>query len=410
MNCYLTTNQPLYQRLELIPMLLLSILLLCQPSISLADDILSPYPELKAAGVLVESAGSNIIAANHNTPFIPASTTKLVTAWLALQHWGESYHFKTNFYFDDQSNVLWVKGGGDPFITSEELRLIATNLKQRGLTKVSAIGIDSSLFQTDLITPGSDYSNNPYDAIPSAIAANFNTIAVLKKNEKLVSAEKQTPLTPTAIHIASQHTVTNKRLRVNTGKSAQVTEHYFAELLAYFLREQGIQVSKQVIWGIVPNQTAFYTHENSKSLGQIIQPMLKYSTNFIANQLVLVLSADYFKRPANFGDVQRYMEMNIHKQFAWKNVTLKDGAGLSRDNRLSPQQLVDLLNVFMPWKHLLPEVESGLYAKSGTLNNISTLAGYRVDSNNNWNAFALMMTRPVYHKRRNAIAKAITTP
>jgi len=33
--------------------------------------------------------------------------------------------------------------------------------------------------------------------------------------------------------------------------------------------------------------------------------MLKYSTNFVANQLILMLSAENYKRPANATDVQR---------------------------------------------------------------------------------------------------------
>ena len=394
----------------LLPLPAYLFLTLSLPLISLADDSLSLYPELKTAGVLVESTGRKVIASKDKDAFIPASTTKLVTAWLALQHWGEQHHFKTNFYYDVHSHTLWVKGSGDPFLTSEELVFIATNLKQLGLTEVHTIGLDTSLFQTNLTSPGSDFSHNPYDAIPSAIAANFNTISISKRNGRLISAEKQTPLTPTAISLASHHRLTNKQLRVNTGKSTHLSELYFAELLTYFLREEGIHVDKKVIWGSAPHQTPLYIHKNSKSLGQMVQPMLKYSTNFIANQLVLMLSAEHFKRPVNFDDVQRYMELSINNQFAWKNVTLKEGAGLSRANRLSPQQLVELLNTFRPWKHLLPEVAVGIYAKSGTLNNISTLAGYRIDDNNHWNAFALMMTQPVYHKRRNTIAQAITTP
>jgi D-alanyl-D-alanine carboxypeptidase/D-alanyl-D-alanine-endopeptidase (penicillin-binding protein 4) len=386
------------------------IILFSVPLISFADSLIAKYPEIEHAGILIEKIGKADIANNAQNSYIPASTTKLVTAWLALNHWGEQHQFKTDFYLDENSKTLWVKGNGDPFLTSEEMLLIAEQLKNLGLTSISAIGLDSSFFKAGLTPMSNDYSNNPYDAIPSAIAANFNTITVKRINKTLVSAESQTPLTQTALKIASQQNINSTKTRINTGKKSSDAEQYFAELLAVFLRQQGIQVSSKIVWGSTSQLPLFYTHLNSKSLGEMIRPMLKYSTNFIANQLVLILSAEYFQQPANFADVQRYMEMTVSKQFRWKHITLKDGAGLSRNNRLSPRQLVDLLNMFRPWKHLLPEVSEGIYAKSGTLDNVSTLAGYSVDKEQNWNAFALMINQTVYHKRRNAIAKALTSP
>ncbi len=48
-------------------------------------------------------------------PFVPASVTKIVTAWLAMEVLGGDYRFKTRFYLDDK-RVLFVSGGGDPFL------------------------------------------------------------------------------------------------------------------------------------------------------------------------------------------------------------------------------------------------------------------------------------------------------
>ncbi len=134
---------------------------------------------------------------------------------------------------------------------------------------------------------------------------------------------------------------------------------------------------------------------------------MKYSTNFIANQLVLMLSAEVNMKPANFSDVQHYMEETLRRHFKWTHFTLKEGAGLSRENKLSPKQLVQLLESFRPWKNLLPEISPGIYAKSGTLNNVSTLAGFVVDREQLWQPFALMMNQSVRHKRRNRIASEI---
>lgn len=369
---------------------------------SFAENALSKFSRLEDSGLLmVDQHGQSLLADQSNRLFIPASTTKLVTAWLALKHWGKDYHFKTHFYFDELSSTLWIKGSGDPFLVSEEIQLIAINLKKRGLQNIKAIGLDSSLFQANLLLPGTGVSDNPYDAVPSAIAANFNTLYIKKIKGKVMSAESQTPLTHYAKSFS--HQLKSNALRINTGRDPANAEKYFAQLLAIFLRKQGITVGDKVEYGRVKKQMLFYTHSNSKSLAEMIKAMMRYSTNFLANQLVLVLSVEAYHRPANVDDVQRYMENTLNQYFHWKDFTLKDGAGLSRDNRLSPIQLVELLEAFKAWKNLLPEIEKHIFAKSGTMNEISTLAGYVV-KDQDWQPFAIMINQAVPYKFRNQIA------
>jgi len=367
-----------------------------------ADSALTKFSKLENAGLLLhDKLGQTVVSDHANEAFIPASTTKLVTAWLALKHWGEDYHFKTNFYFDNSSQTLWIKGSGDPYLVSEELWIIAKKIKDGGIDRIKAIGLDNSLFQENVILPGTGKTNNPYDAVPSVFAANFNTLKLKRNKGQLVSAENQTPLTAFAKTFSKQ--VKGRVLRINTGPNPEDAETYFSELLATFLRKQGVKVGNQIIRGKIDKQTLVYRHVNSRSLAEMVKAMMKYSTNFLANQLILVLSAEVYQRPANMHDVQKYMEGTLRTSFKWKNFTMKDGAGLSRDNRLSPKQLVDLLYAFKPWKHLLPETGLGVFAKSGTMNKISTLAGYIVDKNH-WQPFALMMNQAVPYKLRNQIA------
>jgi D-alanyl-D-alanine carboxypeptidase/D-alanyl-D-alanine-endopeptidase (penicillin-binding protein 4) len=376
------------------------------PTTSNAGDALSAFSRLNRAGLIVLDAGGRTVMADQaDMPLMPASTTKLATAWMALTHWGEDHHFRTDFYLDEASQTLWVKGNGDPYLVSEELEVVAKNLKQQGLKQIKAIGIDSSLFQPDLVLPGTGATDNPYDAVPTAVAANFNTIAVRKVGGRVVSAEAVTPLTAYAERLGNSSR--SRELRVNTGSNPHNAEIYFAELLGAFLQKNGVTVGSQIVFGQIPAQTTFYTHINSKSLGEILRNMLKYSTNFVANQLILMLSAETYKRSANTADVQRYMEETLFRRFAWKNFSLEDGAGLSRNNRLSPQQLTELLQAFHQWKHLLPEIEPGIYAKSGTLTGVSALAGYLIKQGQ-WQPFAVVMNENVPYHLRNRIAHELS--
>ncbi len=374
------------------------------PSILEAKTGLQQLSQLRNAGLLMlDSSGNTLKSRNADKPYIPASTTKLVTAWLALTHWNENYRFKTNFYWEPQSKTLSVKGSGDPFLVSEEIKRIAETLKQKGVRQVNTIVLDNSLFEPGLIMPGTGKTNNPYDAVPSALAANFNTVYVKKVGGKTRSAEKQTPLTGFSRYVAKR--IKKGKLRVNTGRNPRDAERYFAELLNTFLQPNNPQVL--IVSDKITQKTPFYTHTNSKTVGEMIKPMLKYSTNFIANQLILKMSQEEYHRPANRADVARYIKMRLTQAFPhWRHFTLKDGAGLSRKNRLSPRQLVDLLGKFKQWKHLLPEVEKNVFAKSGTLNRVSTLAGY-VRSHGQYEPFALMMNQSVPYRLRNKIAREL---
>ena len=89
---------------------------------------LDRFNDYDSAGLLyLDEAGRVIKTRRAEDLLVPASTTKLVTAWLGLNHWGEEYRFKTDFYLDESGKtpLLWIKGYGDPFLVSEELLLIA---------------------------------------------------------------------------------------------------------------------------------------------------------------------------------------------------------------------------------------------------------------------------------------------
>jgi D-alanyl-D-alanine carboxypeptidase/D-alanyl-D-alanine-endopeptidase (penicillin-binding protein 4) len=382
------------------------------------------FKQLQHAGLLLTDNHGNVLQAKAaNQGFIPASTTKLVTAYLALQHWGAEHRFKTGFYV--QGNTLWVKGYGDPYLVSEELarlaKPLASHLRALGVVKLEGVRLDTSYYSPGLVMPGTGETDNPYDAIPAVLAANFNTINVQKKAGTLHSAEPQTPLTSSGLYVANTIVEFKEgggtRQRVNLGKDSRLAERYFAEQLAYFLTQEGLQVASVVQWQTLPQTDdsyagsdikPVYEHYNSLTLAQIVRPMMQYSTNFIANQLALNLSAERLGAPASQEKIVQLYQQTLHQQFGWQNFTIEEGAGLSRQNQLTPQQLIQLLNAFKPWRELLPQVVPNVYAKSGTLMGVSSLAGYIKQPNNEWWPFAFMINQPVAYAYRNQLAQELS--
>ena len=413
-------------------------------SLSMVGPHMSFFNQLDHAGILLLNEQAAVLqskSAQNN--FIPASTTKLLTALLALRHWGADYRFKTAFSLVESKSFstsganatiapdLLVKGYGDPFLVSEELILIAKaiakRLKERGLDTLSGIQLDTSYYATHLNMPGAGDSDNPYDAIPSPLAANFNTVYIRKASSGFESAEPQTPMTLTALDVAQDITHFKKApdgliKRVNLGKDELRGQRYFAELLSAFLRNEGIAVGTQISWQTQPERARLarraisqlsspsrdlYLHENSRTLEDIVRPMMLYSTNFVANQLALNLSAELIAGSADEHSVAQVYQQTLKDVFGWSDFHIEDGAGLSRKNRLSPRQLIDVLNAFKPWRHLLPEIEQNVFAKSGTLFGVSTLAGY-IHADKKWYPFAFMINQKVPYRYRNKLVKELS--
>ncbi|WP_244400816.1 D-alanyl-D-alanine carboxypeptidase, partial [Aurantimonas manganoxydans] len=175
-----------------------AVLLLQAPAFA---DVKDRIASLAPSGLVfvLDEDGNELLAQNADQPFVPASVAKLVTAWLAMEELGGDYRFKTQFYLGDD-RVLYVRGGGDPFLVSEELAVLAPKLlDETGTEPFTGIVVDASYYPAELRIPGIEATDEAYDALNSALAVNFNTINARRNGKTVRSAEEQTPITPLAI-------------------------------------------------------------------------------------------------------------------------------------------------------------------------------------------------------------------
>ena len=269
---------------------LLALLLLPAPALAGAKEKLAG---LAPSGMVfvVDAEGNELVAQSADKPFVPASVTKIVTAWLALEVLGKEYHFETKFYLDEH-RVLHVRGGGDPFLISEELAVLAPALVAAvGKEPLTRIVLDASYYPSDLRIPGIEDTNRSYDALNSALAVNFNTINAVRKDNKVLAAEPQTPITPLAI---SQFRARGpkSRGRISLAQDPTVSLQYAGELIAAFVERAGGSVKGKISTGTVPaNLKPIYVHRQSRTLSQILHELLVGSNNYIANQVFLEIGA-----------------------------------------------------------------------------------------------------------------------
>lgn len=322
----------------------------------------------------VDGADRILVDIDADRAFLPASTIKILTAWIALQLLGPDYRFRTELFVVDDE--LFVRGGGDPFLVSEELEQLAASLAPLlGGRRLRGVVVDDSRFEPDLRIPGVEMSWRSYDALNSATAVNFNTISVARLGDEIVSGEPQTPLTPHGRTLARALRF-EKSLRFRVGDDLVDVQRYAGELLAAFLRQAGVTIDDQVRAGKVPpGVRAVYVHANQRTLVDICREMLASSNNFVANQVFLTIGAEAERAPASVARSVRVAERVIERHSELRGIQLVEGSGLAYENRATAPALAALLKHFHPYRDLLRE-DRGSRHKTGTLKAVSSLAGY----------------------------------
>ena len=355
-------------------LLFLVFLLLPAPALAGAKETVA---SLTPAGLVfvVDSAGNELVAQNADEPFVPASVTKIVTAWLALQVLGPDYRFQTRFYLD-KNRVLYVRGGGDPFLVSEELALLAPQLVAAiGKEPIKGIVLDASYYPASIRIPGIEDSKESYDALNSALAVNFNTINAIRNGNSVRSAESQTPITPLAI---SQFRARGPkgRGRISLSQDPAVSLKYAGELIAAFIGQAGGTVKGPISTGSVPKGLEpIYVHQQSRTLSEILVLLLMASNNYIANQVFLEIGGQRKGGPVSLEKSLQVANEILAANGLADAIHLEEGSGISRGNRFTARGLAKVLELFAPNAKLLRGHDGGLN-KTGTLDGVRTLAGY----------------------------------
>ena len=354
-------------------------------------------------GYAVEKNAKYILTYNLHTPHIPASIIKIATALAALDVLGPAYRFETAFYRDSRNN-LYIKGYGDPFLVSEEVAVIVRKLKELGWNEINDIYLDNTAFDLERYAEGSGVSDNPYDAQNGALAVNFNTINIeVAKSGSIVSAEEQTPTLQLMLMLAKGYNPGVYRINISKDKNSEdgISSKYVGELFRAFQKQENIAGDGIIAPGKIPEDLEpFYTHRSRKTLEDIIEPLMLYSNNFIANQLFLLLGAHKLGYPATWEKSTRVISDILYNKFnlSQKELRIIEGSGLSRKNQVSPHVMLQLLDAFKPFAEFLP-LENGRYIKSGTLKGVYSYAGYFVDDKR-LDSFVLLLNQEKNNRDR----------
>ena len=372
-------------------LLALALPLLPAPALAgVKEDVAALAP---AGLALVEDAkGNELLAQNADEPFVPASVTKIVTAWLAMEVLGGDYRFETRFYLDNK-RVLYIRGGGDPFLISEELAPLASALVGAvGKQPITGVVVDGSYYPSDLRIPGIENSDEAYNALNTALAVNFNTISGVRSGNTVHSAEKQTPITPIAISEFLARGPKKGAGRISLSQDPAVSLQYAGELIDAFIARAGGRVTGKIAIGSVPaGLQPIYVHRQSRPLSEILVDLLRASNNYVANQVFLEIGGHQLGGPVSLEKSLKVANAMLAAHGVATAIHMEEGSGISRNDRFTAHGLAQVLELFAPHADMLHGHDGGTN-KTGTMAGVSTLAGYADTSGHGRVRFVISLT------------------
>jgi len=346
----------------------------------------------KQDAVLVADNHGNILFSKHeNTPLIPASTLKILTAFLALRHLGSDYRFHTDFYLDDENRLI-AQGFGDPFLVSESLSVIAKTLANQ-LRSIHGILLDDTYFSNPLEIPGISDSFEPYDAPNGALCVNFNTVFFQRAGSRFVSAEPQTPLLPMVMSRILNSRKDKGRIVLSNKQGEAVL--YTGRMLRHFLEKEGITVTGNVETGRADpaRNRLILRYVSEYRLSNVVERLLEHSNNFIANQLLISVGIKVYGPPGTLEKGVRAVMCDAEKVLKTDGIQIVEGSGISRENRMTVLAMLRVLNAFISHRQLMG-FRNGVFYKTGTLDGVRTLAGYIETRPERIHPFAIFINTP----------------
>ncbi|HMO02318.1 MAG TPA: D-alanyl-D-alanine carboxypeptidase/D-alanyl-D-alanine-endopeptidase [Oligoflexia bacterium] len=380
---------------------------------------------------------------NLNKPLKPASTLKVLTSYATLKKRGAASTLKTFIEHNRQEDTLILRGEPDPTFTSERVFMLARQIAARGIKQVKKIVLDLSNLSGYVAKPS---GGRAYQGAIGNFALNYGAVKIdlcpepstnrvligIEPRETFLQIVGKIDLVKTAkfAYEVGQIEETNPwRLKVSgsLGQNSSCFEVYrsapnpaklFCDFFSTRLVAEGVAlVGSKCLIGNYPDLTGTSVLLSySKPLAEIVRDMNIYSSNFIADMLVLGVGDDGQRRNFNFQE-----GLNQIKQFALANTAfpedallLVDGSGLSHDNGIYPLLLFETLkrvavdpDLGVEFLSSLPRsAESGTLksrkfkkaggafrGKTGRINGVSALAG--IVKGNNRDLFLLILQNGV---------------
>ncbi len=403
-------------------------------------------------GVYVHDLASDreLLAFGADRPLNPASAMKLLTTFAALELLGPAYTWKTQAWLDgvlDGGRLdgnLVLKGYGDPKFSMESLWLFLRDLRSRGLRDIHGdLLMDRSFFAIDSYDPAlfDNEPSRPYNVGADALLLNYKAFRLQfvpdeRRQEVGIFSEPALPQTllvnklqlgPGSCDAWPERPSINGNTLTFAGVfpsgcgekfryfSLLSANDYAQALFGQLWNQVGGNWSGEVRDAEVPATAALFATWESPPLSELIRDVNKLSVNVMARQIFLTLGGRENPPATLEKSRQALREWLERRNLSFPELTVENGAGLSRTDRISARHLAQVL-IAAYRSPLMPEYMASLslaavdgtmknrlgntpaagrsHLKTGYIEGVRALAGYTLDAGGRMLAVVLIINHP----------------
>ena len=372
--------------------------------------------------------GKVVYEQNENILMHPASVQKILTIIPIIEVLGEDYNFKTQLYSRGKDGYV-IKLGGDPYLTSDEL---GTLLKRINSEKIKQVYIDDSIIERkdwgegwqwddDLNTSmprfnsynldrniakltimPTDYNKQAFIINPQkAPFAFFNNVITGDENKVSISRDSSmaanTLTLEGVVKNPETHFIPNKNLKL-----------YFTKKLTDLLEDRKIYLKSSYIISKASNKD-IYVSEVSHPISRAIDDVLLNSNNMVIETMGKLAGGKYYNKQGTDTDaIKLYNE--YYKKIGIDNsrIRLTDSSGVSKNNLVDADFITEYLvkskdnevlnRMASPSQGTLSSrmipLKNDIKAKTGTLSDISSIAGFLNAKSGEKYAFCIIINDP----------------
>ncbi len=408
--------------------LAVALVLLLAPSFARASDAITQLSaRLGLAGsdvgyVLADArTGAILDQRGADRFFLPASVTKLATAYAAIRTLGPDHRFTTRLY--RRGNDIYLKGGGDPVLTANNLQTLALQLRAvQGNGRIAHFYYDDTLMPALPEVSASQPIATPYNAGLGALNVDFNRVEVVWSPGgdgrpvfqvrsiadglilpcdwvTFAPAIEELPRGAAFIYAARgiQDGWQFDRLLTPAGNTflpVRSTSLQTALIFRQLALGAGVALPAPEA-GYVPAGAAAIGEVQSPMLAEILTGLLRYSNNPEAELIGLAASRQLTGKTLGLSASSAALVHWLEQQAPgadWRGLRLNNHSGLDPGNRVSPRQMLELLRLIAAEPTLLallpgrdedgdiadPAKRTGrtITGKSGTMDYARALAGF----------------------------------
>jgi D-alanyl-D-alanine carboxypeptidase/D-alanyl-D-alanine-endopeptidase (penicillin-binding protein 4) len=390
-------------------------------------------------GLLVRDTirGTTLFSLNQSDEFMPASNFKLLVGSAALQRLGTVFAFVTSVASDAPAangaitGNLYLRGGGDAHLTAQDLDAAAAALAAQGIKRVDgALVTDATRYDAQRFGDGWSWDDLPYYYAPVVTALELEEGTV-----HMTFAPGPNTGSPAILRVwpqSSAYTIDNELFTGPLGakdtsdivrpwnkpdtieiggiyplgakESGEVNpavpdpESYAGDVFSRALTAHGITVSGGVHSGSMPQSATLLWSHNSEPMAKLLADFWYPSDNLMGELFLKELGVVQGGMPGT--DANGATLENAYLQSIGVNpdtVTIADGSGLSQYDRITPADLVAILQADWngPNRDILLDAlpvagvrgtlqhawigtpaEGAVFAKTGSISHVRSISGF----------------------------------